>query len=141
MPMEKTINYKKSGIYIIQFDNGIKIGISKNINSRMHGVYRSPWVREIKQVKVYAHNNPRHLEQAVINRFKSNIVNNSKEFITGVEFDEVCSYIRSVFHITNNSNKDSGKYTRYDKKLDKKLEKRKPLDEVFELLYKKHDYK
>lgn len=79
--------YRGGGVYVLAFDNGIKIGMAKNLCSRMKH-YQSPWIREIKKAAYYATANPGLLEHKLKNQFARCIVNtNSTEFILGMSFE------------------------------------------------------
>lgn len=100
---EVTINYRKSGLYIIEFDNGIKFGISKNIHSRFYSQYNKPWVREFKQVKVFAHNKPEQIELQLKRYFKHSIKEGSSEFLYNISFDEVIYFIYNHYRFKEHS--------------------------------------
>lgn len=143
MFIEKTINYKKCGIYIIEFDNGIKIGKSNNINSRIHSQYKKPWCREIKRIKVYACRNFNAIELSVKKYFKDYIKNNSTEYITGVDFDTVCAYAYKTRKVKKR--KIENRVKTFDPKVDnfilieEPIKETKTMDQIFESLYSKYD--
>ena len=74
---------KIKGLYAIEFEEGIKIGISEDIRERIK-VYGSPWCHTIKSVWAVESEYPRALERYLMVRYAKSIVRNSTEFITGV---------------------------------------------------------
>lgn len=83
---------KVKGVYMVQFDNGIKVGISDNCHERFN-TYRQEWNRPIKQTCFIKCQYPRMVEYKTTNKFKSNIIGVSKEFIQGIEFDIIKQFI------------------------------------------------
>ena len=46
---EQLYNNSKPGMYIIEFENGYKFGIAKNLNKRVHN-YNKPWSQPMVSV-------------------------------------------------------------------------------------------
>lgn len=87
--------YKGSGIYVIEFDNGIKFGMSKHIQSRLSN-YEAPWVREPIQYQCYKSKSAPSLENLIKTTFQKNITfANSREFISGVSFNDVLLFLEN----------------------------------------------
>lgn len=88
-------SYRGSGIYVLKFDNGIKIGMAKNICNRVKH-YESPWIREVQQQAFYKTRNPLALELFLKRHFKRSIVtHNSSEFLVGNTFEYVVRFIEN----------------------------------------------
>lgn len=80
---------KLSGIYAIEFIDGIKIGLSSNIQQRIND-YKMPWCKPIKSIYYIECRFPKYVENALINHYKPNIVTKgSTEFITNIPIDDV----------------------------------------------------
>lgn len=87
----------KPGLYAIQFDNGIKIGRSKNLKDRL-SIYNRPWVRPILNRRwITCTPQSTHLlpvyEKELIKRFNDK---RNGEFLVGVTFDEILQAIRDI---------------------------------------------
>jgi hypothetical protein len=77
-----------SGIYILEFDNGIKIGTSIQVRTRLK-TYKNPWCKEIKQFNIFPCVNPHIIEKLLLNHFKNRLHSEtSKEFFLNVSFKE-----------------------------------------------------
>lgn len=82
----------KKGLYIIEFDNGIKFGITSNIDRRKIA-YLSPWDREIKQSKFFSCDKPEEIESELKRHFKNKTKKGSTEFVYGVSFEDIVSVV------------------------------------------------
>ena len=86
------MNKKIKGIYLIEFNNGIKVGHSNNCLERIR-TYLSPWCREIINAYYLECHYPKLVEKQVLNRYKRNIKTEySTEFITDVSLKELMDY-------------------------------------------------
>jgi hypothetical protein len=81
-------------VYAIQFANGIKIGRCKNMLGRYHN-YSSPWCHDILDMKQWKTERANHIEDIIKRKFYSDTRPGSLEFIYGVQFSEVVSFIES----------------------------------------------
>lgn len=90
---------KIKGLYFIEFDDGIKIGISNNIFSRL-AIYLFPWCKTIRSVHVFECQNGRSIEQRYKERFKMNTLSNSTEFITGQPISKLLDLLNQ-FRLSN----------------------------------------
>lgn len=100
-------NYRGSGLYVIEFEKGIKIGVSKALQERLQ-VYKAPWCQSIKNLRLYKHSNPTLLEKFLKNYFVRNAGEKvrSTEFIVGNSFEFITQFIeRNQFHTTNDNRK------------------------------------
>ena len=80
---------KITGVYIIEFDKGIKIGMSNNCVERLKS-YELPWVRDIKQAEFVNCQFPLLVENRVKQELRSYIVSQkSSEFLTNLKFETV----------------------------------------------------
>ena len=66
-------------LYIAEFDNGCKIGMTKNLKSRVNE-YLKPWSRVLLGVKVLQCDNPAEVEKHLKVCFRSHRMGNSTEF-------------------------------------------------------------
>jgi len=83
---------KIKGLYIVEFENGIKIGISNNVHERLES-YKKPWCRPIVNSFIVECQCPIQLELRIKKQFKKSITyNESTEFITGVTVDIIKAY-------------------------------------------------
>ncbi len=86
-------------VYIIQFDNGIKVGKSKNFKNRLLA-YTKPWSREIRNILVFkltgVYDIMSTVECELIKKFKSDINRNSSEFITNIDNINVIETARKI---------------------------------------------
>lgn len=87
----------KGGIYIIQFDTGIKIGVSKNFKQRFTEQYLKPWCKPIIKYQMIHSYKAKYIEKAIKTYYKNFTVKGSNEFFFGITFDDVIS----SFHILN----------------------------------------
>ena len=77
----KTISGDKiSCFYIIQFDNGVKVGMSTNFKSRMRS-YLSPWCREVEAVYIVRSDEMDKVEAHVKDCFSKFKIGRSKEYL------------------------------------------------------------
>lgn len=99
-------NYCGSALYVIQFERGIKVGITQRLKERL-GTYRKPWCQEIKAIQCYKHPNPVDLESFL----KKNFVRDagrplsSSEFIVGNSFEYVIQFIERNGFYTDPANR------------------------------------
>jgi len=101
-------HYKGSGIYVIDFGTGVKIGMSRNIKSRLKS-YRSPWVKPIVRVTCFKTFNYVEVEKLIKDKFSSYTTGNSEEFFTGKNiYEEVLDFIKSnQFYVEDENKKDT----------------------------------
>lgn len=83
--------FKKCGLYIVEFDWGIKVGISNNVQKRIETYLKG--FGEPKQVLMYATPQPRRLELKLISKFAPSAFDNKKEFFIGVPIKDIISYL------------------------------------------------
>jgi hypothetical protein len=79
-------------LYVVQFDNGLKVGCCKNITNRMMS-YQRPWCYPFLRSKDWKTEKASQLEKEVITRFKSNSKASSKEYFYGLSFNELVAWI------------------------------------------------
>ena len=83
---------KIKALYIIEFDCGVKIGISDDLRSRLK-IYKTPWCRPIRQIIYLECQYPRSVESKIKQYFKKHIpLKSSSEFIIGVSAQEIASF-------------------------------------------------
>lgn len=88
-------SYRGKGIYILDFGNGIKIGMAKNITNRIK-YYKSPWCRPIINEAYFKCQNEQALERFIKRIFKNNIkTEGSSEFLTNISFIKVVEFIKN----------------------------------------------
>lgn len=99
-------NYCGSALYVIQFERGIKVGITQRLKERL-SYYRKPWCQEIKAIQCYKHPNPADLESFL----KKNFVReagrplSSSEFIVGNSFEYLIRFIERNGFYTGSTNR------------------------------------
>ncbi len=89
---KKDTNFTGEGVYVIEFSDGIKVGRSKNVAERLRQ-YNSPWIKDQKNVAVYACKNSSRLEKAILLKFKHNIAAKSNEYLINVSHRQVLDTI------------------------------------------------
>jgi hypothetical protein len=87
-------NHRGSGLYVIQFENGIKIGIGSNLKARLES-YKYPWCRPIISMICYKHPNPQAKELSLKHAFKNHMASGTKEFIVNVPLESVINFIET----------------------------------------------
>lgn len=99
-------DYPGSGVYLIEFDNGIKVGMAKSIRIRLES-YAKPWVRPIKNIACYRTTQALALESQIKRRFSRSRGHTpgSSEFLIATTFNFVKSEIEKdpFFHRAWNS--------------------------------------
>jgi len=81
------------GVYVIEFDNGIKIGRTNNLMNRIDH-YKSPWCRPIKSIWIMECCWPDYAEASIKSFLKENITSdNSTEFITNTPLERVLNVV------------------------------------------------
>jgi len=83
---------KLKGIYIVQFENGIKFGISNDMQNRVL-TYKQPWCRPTKEIIGLECQYPKLVEQKVIEYFSDFAINPSREFLINVDLNNLKEYI------------------------------------------------
>lgn len=87
-------SYTGQGLYLVEFDNGIKIGISSKLRGRLEE-YKHPWCRDIKRVKCFKTKQSRALEKLLKKTFKRYIAHkNSTEYIINCSMENILSFIK-----------------------------------------------
>lgn len=84
--------YKGSGLYIIQFETGIKIGVSRNLKSRL-SFYKAPWTQQMKEIICYQCPNPTRLEHMLKKYFKQYTTENSTEYFVGLPMEILIKFL------------------------------------------------
>jgi hypothetical protein len=96
--------YNKNGIYIIQTKDGCKIGISRNIFTRFSTAYLKPWLNIDSIYFIHFPNVDysylSYIEQQVKLEYNSIKMDNSTEFFSGVEMQEISDKIKYLFYTT-----------------------------------------
>ena len=88
--------YQGQGVYVIEFHNGIKVGMAKNIQSRLKA-YRSPWIRPIVNIQCYKTPNPAYLEKRILKKYSKLIIAaGSSEFVSGTTFEHMVKAIEAT---------------------------------------------
>lgn len=93
--VEVDTSYRGQGIYVIEFERGIKVGRSNKLCSRLKH-YDSPWIQHKQRIKVYRATNSVNLERHIkwrLGRYKHE---NSPEFLVGIPFEKVIAFIEGV---------------------------------------------
>lgn len=86
---------KIKGIYAIEFNDGIKIGISNDIETRLI-TYQSSWCKDIKTIHYIECNFPRVIERQVCDHFIKSKIKGSTEYIRGCELKQVLDFMVSL---------------------------------------------
>ena len=87
---------KKTVLYVLQFDTGIKIGITNNLKHRLTS-YDRPLCKPIRFGVVYPDfSNPKLVEKEVKSNLRSHCKSNSPEYFQDIKFKEVLRNIREV---------------------------------------------
>lgn len=86
---------KLHGIYFIVFDNGIKLGMSNDILTRIK-TYANPWNNQILSVYVFECKFNRLVESRFKLWFKGNSGNASGEFLVNVSIDTLLSKVKQL---------------------------------------------
>lgn len=86
--------YRGEGIYVIQFEYGIKIGRSSNLCSRINS-YEVPWNQHIRQLKVYRTQGSVRFEATIKRCLKEYKHKDSPEFLEGIPFQRVIEFIEN----------------------------------------------
>lgn len=83
---------QKDYFYLIEFENGIKFGVTDNFKVRLRS-YSSPWCKKIMSkvsIKIlYATD----METVFKKRYKNFIKNNSTEYIQGLRIEDVKAFM------------------------------------------------
>lgn len=91
---ECAANYRGSAVYVLEFDNGIKIGMAKNLVNRLKN-YRSPWTRKIMRGAYFKSLAPNILEKFLKTKFKHFTEEGSTEFLYQITFEEIVNFIKN----------------------------------------------
>lgn len=84
---------KIRGVYLIKFENGLKIGMSNDIIQRLE-MYKSPWMKKILKIWYVECQNPKIVETKIKEDYKKFIKSpKSSEFLTDIHEEEI---IRSM---------------------------------------------
>ncbi len=85
------------GFYLIQFPNGIKFGISKNIKQRLIE-YQKPWCQAINNHLFYyvGFSVARDIETTLIRDFYTYCTEGTREFVVNVTVNELISRIKNL---------------------------------------------
>lgn len=83
---------KYRGVYLVEFQDGIKFGMSDDILKRIDS-YCYPWNQRIGRVLFVECNYPRKLEQKLKNAFKNNITGRSPEYCYKIDLNDLLIYI------------------------------------------------
>lgn len=87
----------RSFVYLIEFDNGIKFGMSKGLKGTARvDSYKSPWCRQIKNEVIIHCLHPGRIERKLQAKFRRYIKTRSSEFLIGIDFDVVRDYLENV---------------------------------------------
>lgn len=100
-----THRYPFEGIYVLEFEDGIKVGRSKNIKDRIAS-YDKPWCKSIISSTFYYCDFTVTLEQEILNKSKDYIDyhSNSQEWIVGISYKEMISRVDKVINIKDCKN-------------------------------------
>lgn len=99
-------DYRGAGLYVIEFERGIKIGISNKLRERIK-TYEHPWCQVIRNIRCYKHPNPRVLETFL----KKTLVRpsgediGSTEFIVGNSFDYIIKFVERNHYYASAENR------------------------------------
>lgn len=74
-------------VYLVLFDNGIKIGMTSNLKNRIQ-TYKQAWCRPIKEIWYMESQYPRIVEESLLKHFKKNRINKHSEFIINISIEE-----------------------------------------------------
>jgi hypothetical protein len=86
------VDYVGPGIYIIEFKDGIKVGISTCIKERI-AYYARPWNQSMGRVRCYKAANPRVIETFIKQRFSKLTKKGSSEYLYGDRFELVVAFL------------------------------------------------
>lgn len=85
-------------VYVIEFENGIKVGWARELNSRLND-YIYPWTVPIKSVHYVQTPFPQYVESKIKARLRHKFNHSwSTEFIAGGNLEEVLNELRRVMH-------------------------------------------
>lgn len=85
---------KIKGLYLVEFEHGIKFGISSDIETRLKH-YKNPWDRKVLNVYIYEHAYNKQIERRLRDEFRSNLKGPSIEFVAGVSIEDVINFLRT----------------------------------------------
>lgn len=90
-----TEHYKGAGLYVLKFNSGIKIGISRNLKSRLDS-YKHPWCRLVIDSFYVKTKASVKLEGLLKTKFREFAKDGSTEFFYGVLlYDEIVNFIKN----------------------------------------------
>lgn len=93
--------YNLPGIYLLEFDSGIKVGMSKDIKHRMLN-YKKPWCMPILRQKFFYTNEYQTLENEILKKTKYNRnTNYSNEWITNFTLEDLCKEVEILVTIVD----------------------------------------
>lgn len=88
---------KKTSLYLIEFSDGVKVGISSSMKYRCESTYNKPWCKEIIYGIVFNKLAfPREIETLTKRYFKQYAGQHSPEYFIGVSFETILSKIESL---------------------------------------------
>ena len=94
---EVTRTFQGEGIYLLEFDNGVKIGMTRGINTRIKA-YTSPWCKPILRATYFRTSNSASIEAQIINKFKDFALGHSPEYFYDSResmYDKILTFIKS----------------------------------------------
>jgi hypothetical protein len=86
-------------VYIVEFTDGIKFGITSNLEQRLNS-YKLAWNKPIVSQWYIKCKWPKIVERQMKYYFKKNIVTpSSKEFVTNIPIQVVVNFLQSHFKV------------------------------------------
>ena len=80
----------KSGVYILDFGNCVKVGRAKDISRRVLA-YSDPHCRPVKAFKYYYRDKPEVLESLILNAFWT--TENDGEWLFNTSLNAICNFV------------------------------------------------
>lgn len=90
-------------VYAIEFEDGIKIGRTRNIATRLKE-YTRPWNKKILAHASFEVPQAAKLEKLLRKRYSSYVCKGSYEYLVGISYLEVVKFIEEVNKVKNNEN-------------------------------------
>lgn len=116
--LKQDVNYEKTytktkeayalkGIYLLEFEDGMKIGMSANIKRRIKD-YEKPWCKPILNKIFFYYEDFQDLELEILRKSKKYVdfTVNSNEWITGISFEKMVINMDKIIRIRDCQNQN-----------------------------------
>lgn len=87
--------YRGSGLYVLEFADGVKVGIGKNLCNRLK-FYEMPFIKPVSKGYYFKCLNPARFETILKRHFSRFTKLGSSEYFHGVRAGVVLSYLKSI---------------------------------------------